>query len=842
MRMRIGAFLRHSHSASYSDEKVTPIASRASVPRRERPGGGSRGEQAAHHLHDRISMQLGSERNRVSSGVPVRLRTKSKRDMCGAKRPGPSGTFLRAPPYGVCDCLVVMYTTPTGGPSAAKDAEDDPMQLAQNDPLATQVWRMYAKQREQLPNAARMENLTWRLMSLTLRRQRENQMEMDAALSRTARIETREQDIEDADHDARRGRNKTVRPLAAEQPIRPAALPRRSAARSRSRSLSIMDEDRGSLYRNHSRNRSLNDGDFTAHAGSRLDIIDDAASPLKPSELGDPQLSHALSLSHDLHHGASVTDLQLPDPGLVTGDAPLFDPMAAPPASGSHEQMLMAFEKAAYHNLFDMNEAHTWTAASPLQEHAQYVMQMSARRGKLPSDRDDQFLPQANHLDSVPGIDDYVGHAANQHPEYGFLPRLVRKTSFDHKVRERSESRGPRHRVLMHEQRNEHGNARKRPLREMSPIPVGMRAPTTADQRMASGLSRESPSLFPSDVVNNMPSVLFDFAMPPPSQEITAHAAPDLMTRTASTAQDELTSSLLLSGSLPAETGASAPEDALWNKASGALPPLYLPMDTHHSQEHAAPAFMHVDPSEVLVQPMQTNPALFNSTNEFESPVRAQLGLGDSAHLVPGAVDLHSALSSPSMPLVADPSQKSEYYASVFQPSDLEPPDNWAEGRAQAGATSPTDARHAPSDSSTPCPKSPSPSAAQPMPVGAPPAAAPGVSPMPPGAEGSPVVCSNCQTTKTPLWRRDAEGNALCNACGLFQRLHGVMRPLSLKTDVIKKRNRSGTTTRDGTRSRPTHRRNSTSSHRTHPKSGIKPDTAGSAPRPERAPGMPYGW
>lgn len=49
--------------------------------------------------------------------------------------------------------------------------------------------------------------------------------------------------------------------------------------------------------------------------------------------------------------------------------------------------------------------------------------------------------------------------------------------------------------------------------------------------------------------------------------------------------------------------------------------------------------------------------------------------------------------------------------------------------------------------------------------------------------------CSNCGTTKTPLWRKDSEGNTLCNACGLFQKLHGTMRPLSLKTDVIKKRN-----------------------------------------------------
>ncbi|PHZ07314.1 GATA-domain-containing protein, partial [Rhizopus microsporus ATCC 52813] len=50
--------------------------------------------------------------------------------------------------------------------------------------------------------------------------------------------------------------------------------------------------------------------------------------------------------------------------------------------------------------------------------------------------------------------------------------------------------------------------------------------------------------------------------------------------------------------------------------------------------------------------------------------------------------------------------------------------------------------------------------------------------------------CSNCQTTTTPLWRRDPQGLPLCNACGLFYKLHGSVRPLSLKTDVIKKRNR----------------------------------------------------
>ncbi|ORX82486.1 glucocorticoid receptor-like (DNA-binding domain) [Basidiobolus meristosporus CBS 931.73] len=64
---------------------------------------------------------------------------------------------------------------------------------------------------------------------------------------------------------------------------------------------------------------------------------------------------------------------------------------------------------------------------------------------------------------------------------------------------------------------------------------------------------------------------------------------------------------------------------------------------------------------------------------------------------------------------------------------------------------------------------------------------------------GTPV-CSNCATTTTSLWRRDGDGLPLCNACGLYLKLHHQKRPLSMKTDVIKKRQRyeGGQTTNRG--------------------------------------------
>lgn len=39
------------------------------------------------------------------------------------------------------------------------------------------------------------------------------------------------------------------------------------------------------------------------------------------------------------------------------------------------------------------------------------------------------------------------------------------------------------------------------------------------------------------------------------------------------------------------------------------------------------------------------------------------------------------------------------------------------------------------------------------------------------------LSCANCQTTTTTLWRRNAEGEPVCNACGLYMKLHGVRLP-----------------------------------------------------------------
>lgn len=54
---------------------------------------------------------------------------------------------------------------------------DSPDEMQKKDPLATQIWRLYSKTKKQLPNQERMENLTWRMMAMSLRKRKQEEAE-----------------------------------------------------------------------------------------------------------------------------------------------------------------------------------------------------------------------------------------------------------------------------------------------------------------------------------------------------------------------------------------------------------------------------------------------------------------------------------------------------------------------------------------------------------------------------------------------------------------------------------------------------------------------------------------
>ncbi|CAI2351886.1 unnamed protein product [Caenorhabditis sp. 36 PRJEB53466] len=56
------------------------------------------------------------------------------------------------------------------------------------------------------------------------------------------------------------------------------------------------------------------------------------------------------------------------------------------------------------------------------------------------------------------------------------------------------------------------------------------------------------------------------------------------------------------------------------------------------------------------------------------------------------------------------------------------------------------------------------------------------------------VTCVNCHTNNTTLWRRNGDGNPVCNACGLYFKLHKIERPITMKKEGIQTRNRKMST------------------------------------------------
>lgn len=59
--------------------------------------------------------------------------------------------------------------------TGAARGSDNPEEMQKQDPLAAQIWKLYTRTKSQLPNQERMENLTWRMMAMSLKRKEREQ-------------------------------------------------------------------------------------------------------------------------------------------------------------------------------------------------------------------------------------------------------------------------------------------------------------------------------------------------------------------------------------------------------------------------------------------------------------------------------------------------------------------------------------------------------------------------------------------------------------------------------------------------------------------------------------------
>ena len=76
------------------------------------------------------------------------------------------------------DSFLDQWKDDTG--SAENETPED---MQKNDPLGTQIWKLYHRTKGQLPNGERLENLTWRMMSMNLRRKERERQQQGYALN-----------------------------------------------------------------------------------------------------------------------------------------------------------------------------------------------------------------------------------------------------------------------------------------------------------------------------------------------------------------------------------------------------------------------------------------------------------------------------------------------------------------------------------------------------------------------------------------------------------------------------------------------------------------------------------
>lgn len=97
------------------------------------------------------------------------------------------------------------------------------------------------------------------------------------------------------------------------------------------------------------------------------------------------------------------------------------------------------------------------------------------------------------------------------------------------------------------------------------------------------------------------------------------------------------------------------------------------------------------------------------------------------------------------------------------------------------------------------------------------------------GARRTGLLCANCQTQNTTLWRRNSEGEPVCNACGLYYKLHQIARPLNMvKPGIQTRRRKPKTSNGNGTNGNP----NSKSKHNKHGSNALGKEPAPCASEP----------
>lgn len=681
-------------------------------------------------------------------------------------------------------------------------SEAKPEELARQDPLATQVWKMYTRTKAHLPHAQRMENITWRMMALELRKKKDEEEEGNQVVVPEKKVRIKDEDTtpsastsmtepsssggEERGRSIAKGKGK-VRVVGFDGTNQDGTededvVPMDWRAVSRSRSRISMD------WRPQSRSRSR-----PGYDQGVVSIQFDGQFPFPPIGQGTSTNSHetqqgyARRVSGDTKVLAGSPSIPIPSTSAL--------PAHRHPSSSLHSALSAVHEGVA--------EYVSVPYGSPSRQNAP-VHQISHSLSALntPAFQPSSLPPFGLHgLSKLP--------AEEQSTKPRVFPKHVRKTSFDHTVEKEGIFVGPsgRHQVNGKPLSPDSLLGQKRPAET-----VHAESLLRADPSNVDGTNPRLPHPRDADQYVNsgsFPSATFNFSCPQ------FEGMFDLSVQGGSVAHNEF------SHMLHASDGRRSSDLTFPDSASHSLGgPTYTPSvgSPHGVNEglSTAAAAASAAMTEGYAQPNSANFLSDEGSLGYHilglpfASLDPSVGLtqGPYTHVDPtqilpvdhsGETIMQSFHASPSSDwgngIAASSTESPEPYvtSTASSPPSVDGANSRSQNRKIASmkrvaqdiqrkkpvpGTTVNVVADSRSSTSTPDPTTEGSSSST-------------VKGSSEDGEQAPTSCTNCQTTNTPLWRRDPEGQPLCNACGLFYKLHGVVRPLSLKTDVIKKRNRA---------------------------------------------------
>ncbi|KAF7321377.1 Sec7-like domain belongs to guanine nucleotide exchange factors [Mycena kentingensis (nom. inval.)] len=607
----------------------------------------------------------------------------------------------------------------TGSPELAARIDPD----VEIDPLS-KLWKLYSQHQATNPSLQRMENITWRMQSMKLKKERD----------------TTGSDSTDAAPSPSTEASVKTEPFAA-------AVPDERGRRSEKGKAKVVVVGFSGL------NQGVDDDDvvpmdWRAMSRSRSRTMDWAPASRSRSRAAD-----------SFEHGAFDGRLAFPTFSDNRRSSPTKGTTSSIPIPGS--SMLTNGRQSPPYPQSDLSsvyEDQTDVVAHSLEGTAY--------------NRPLHYLQTNFAPSSLPSYGITRLASSGPPPEQRAFPRHVRKTSFDHTVSKDGTFPGIRGRHQVN----------GKPLSPDSLLGTKRRAEAIHDETM---LRADPPRTtheehhLAYEQTGSFPSSSFNFSFPPYDGLFSGNeysiSAPNRYHSSVTNTQGSFHSATTASSPVVGEglSAAAAAASAAMAEGYAQLSAANLAGTTDESYRHlmglvypdnarSSLPYTHVDPTQILAGGAPSEGAFpsfhaspssdgWNNVSSHASPEPHNASNASTPPSTEGAVSASRPPGRKYVPLKADATKRKQSLPN--NPSTAGPSSSPAALRSSTSTPDPTERK-------------------------------PTV-----GEDGEiPTLCTNCQTTNTPLWRRDPEGQPLCNACGLFYKLHGVVRPLSLKTDVIKKR------------------------------------------------------